>query len=45
MIISVLFLFLIVPLLGIYDSSFSHIIKIVGGNAIFSKKYSYLCGG
>ena len=38
MIISVLSLFLTVPLLGIYDSSFPHIIKKIGGDAIISKK-------
>ena len=38
MIISILFLFLIVPLLGIYDSSFPHIIKKIGGGCNYFKK-------
>ena len=38
MIISVLSLFLTVPLLGIYDSSFPHIIKKIGGGCNYFKK-------
>ena len=44
MIISVLFLFLVVPLLGIYDSSFPHIIKKIGAKCKYFKNNSYLCG-